>query len=71
MHNVTNEYSDCTTIKHCKMAICSCHHTIITLYFLSMAWLQYGPHLYSTIFCMAVAVYGTVVSPSHEYLTLC
>ena len=30
-----------------------------------MALLWYGPYLYSTIFCMAIAIYGTVVSPTN------
>ena len=60
---VSNKYSVCTPVKHRKMAVYSCNRTITSQDFVSMAFLQYGAYLYSTIFCMAVAVYGMVVSP--------
>ena len=62
MHNVINKYSDRTTIKRRKTAVCSRHRTVASLYFVSTALLRYGARPYSTVFCTAVAVYGTVVS---------
>ena len=49
-----------------KTAIYSRHHTVMTLDFWSTALLRYGQHLYGAIFCTAVAVYGTVESPSYS-----
>ena len=60
MHNVINKYSDRTTVKRRKMAICSRHRTVRTPDFLSTAWLRYGPHPYNTVFCTAFAVYSAV-----------
>jgi hypothetical protein len=65
-NNVFNKYSNHTTVKRRKTAVCSRHRTVITLDFLSTAPLRYGPHPYSTVFCTAVAVHGTVVSPNKE-----
>ena len=57
-----------TTIKHHKTAVCSHPCTVTSLNFVSTVMLWYCPHPYSTIFCTAVAVYSTVVSPSHHIL---
>ena len=45
------------------MAVHSCHHTFVSLDFRSTAMLRYGQHPYGTIYCMAIAVYGTVENP--------
>ena len=52
-----------TTVKHRKTAVCSRPHTVTSLNFVSTVMLRYSPHLYSTVFCTAVAVYSMVVSP--------
>ena len=44
------------------MAVCSRRRTVVSLDFVSTVLLLYGPHPYSTVFCTAVTVYGTVVS---------
>ena len=46
------------------MAICSRHRTVVCLDFESTALLRYGQYPYGTVFCTAVAVYGTVESPN-------
>jgi hypothetical protein len=64
MCNVLNKFSARTTVKYRKTAVCSRRRTVVSLDFVSTALLRYGPYPYSTVFRTAVAVYGTVVSPS-------
>ena len=68
IHNDLNKYSNRTPVKHRKMAVCSHHRTVVSLHFVSTALLRYGAQPYSTVFCTAVAVYGTVVSPTQIFL---
>jgi hypothetical protein len=63
VYNDLSKYSIHIPIKHHKTAVCSRHRTVTSQDFVSMAMLQYGAQPYSAIFCTAVAVYGTVVSP--------
>ena len=67
---ILNQNSVHNPVKCHKMAIYGHNHTITSQDFLSMALLQYGAHPYSTTFCMAVTVYGMVVSPSAQMLLL-
>jgi hypothetical protein len=64
VRNVLNKYSVRTPVKRRKTAVYSHNRTIATQDFVSTAFLRYGAYPYSTVFCTAVAVYGTVVSPS-------
>ena len=59
-----SNFSDCTTVKRRKTAICSHYRTVVTLGFGSTALLRYGQHPYGAVFCTAVAVDGTVESPT-------
>jgi hypothetical protein len=36
------------------------HRTVANLDFVNTALVRYGRHPYSAVFCMAIAVYGTV-----------
>ena len=65
MCNVLNKISARTTVKYRKTAVCSRRRTVVSLDFVSMALLRYGPYPYRTVFRTAVAVYGTVVSPTY------
>ena len=72
MYDFLNKFAYRTTVKHRKTAICDCHCTVVSLDLGSMAWLQYSKYPYSAVFCTAVAVYGTVESPtsgSAQYMT--
>ena len=51
-----------TAVQYRKTAVYSRNRTVTNQDFVSTAWLWSGP--YSTVFRTAVAVYGTVVSPS-------
>src|ERR1700683_2446687 len=53
-----------TTVKRRKTAVHSRHRTVMSLDFWSTALLRYGQHPYGAVLCTAVAVYGTVESPS-------
>jgi hypothetical protein len=53
-----------TTVKYRKTAVHSRHRTVMSLDFWSTALLRYGQHPYGTVFCTAIAIYGTVESPS-------
>ena len=64
MRNVLNKYSVRTPVKRRKTAVYSRNRTVASQDFMSTAFLRYGAYPYSTVFCTAVAVYGTVVSPS-------
>ena len=64
MRNVLNKNSVRTPVKHRKMAVYSRNRTVASQDFVSTAFLRYGAYPYSAVFCTAVAVYGTVVSPS-------
>ena len=66
MRNVLNKYSVRTPVKHRKTAVYSRNRTVASQDFVSMAFLRYGAYPYSAVFCTAVAVYGTVVSPNSE-----
>jgi hypothetical protein len=62
MYDFLNKCTYCTTVKHHRTAVCSHHHTVISLGFENMALLWYGQHLYSTVFCTAITVYSMVES---------
>ena len=66
MRNVLNKYSVRTPVKRRKTAVYSRNRTVASQDFVSTAFLRYGAYPYSAVFCTAVAVYGTVVSPSTE-----
>jgi len=68
IYDFLNKFTYCTTVKHHKMAVCSHHHTVISLGFGNMALLQYGQHLYSTVFCTAITVYSMVESMMSTFL---
>ena len=63
---VSNKYSVHTPVQRHKMTIYSLNCTIASQDFVSTTFLQYGAYLYSAVFCMAVTVYSTVVSPTLE-----
>ena len=64
MRNVLNKYSVRTPVKHRKTAVYSRNRTVASQDFVSTAFLRYGAYPYSAVFCTAVTVYGTVVSPT-------
>jgi hypothetical protein len=67
VRNVLNKYSVRTPVKRRKTAVYSRNRTVASQDFVSTAFLRYGAYPYSAVFCTAVAVYGTVVSPSFQW----
>ena len=69
MRNVLNKNSVRTPVKHRKTAVYRRNRTVASQDFVSTAFLRYGAYPYSAVFCTAVAVYGTVVSPTGIWCT--
>ena len=67
VRNVLNKYSVRTPVKHRKTAVYSHNRTVSSQDFVSTAFLRYGAYPYSAVFCTAIAIYGTVVSPTRVY----
>ena len=63
IYNIWIKFSDRSTVKRHKTAICSRHRTVVCLDFESTALLRYGQYPYGT-------VYGTVESPNGDQKTV-
>jgi hypothetical protein len=68
IYDLLNKFTHRNTVKCRKTAVCSRHRTVVRLDFGSTALLRYGQYPYRAVFCTAVAVYGTVESPSQSLL---